>query len=860
MKRALLEKSLRGELVVPEKNPAIPRCLLNPAPLSFAQMRLWILDQLEPGSGLYNIAAGFRLHGPLDIARAERSLNEIVQRHAVLRTRFVSTIGDAVQVTEPHLFVPVMVDDLSRLPEASRDVEARRIAEEEAVQAFDLAQGPLVRVRLLRLHSVDGPNPEHIFLITLHHSIADGWSMDILIREFRALYTADTQGRSSPLPEMSLQYADYAYWQRQWLQGAVLERQLAYWRERLSGHPAALALPADRPRQALQSHRGRGFTLKLSETLSRELDGSSRRQKATLFMTLLAAFKVLLYRYTGQTDVIVGTPVANRDRLEWEELIGLFVNTLVLRTDLSGNPSFTELLGRVREVVLGAQAHQNLPFEQLVEALQPTRDAARSPLFQVMFVLQNAPVRSLELPGISLSPMEIETQTAKFDLTLGMTETPEGLSASWEYNADLFDEATVKRMAAHFEVLLTGLLADPDRRLSELPLLTENERRQLLLDWNGTERPYPATQTVVELFEAQVERTPEAIALVYENQVLSYRELNIRANCLGHYLRANGVGPDVLVGICVERSLEMVVGILGILKAGGAYLPINPDFPAERLVFMLNDARAAVLLTQLGLCDRLEEYRGRLICLDNDWPLIADFSHANLARDIHPENLAYVIYTSGSTGKPKGVGICHRNIVRLLFGVDYSRFDSNQAFLLLSSISFDASTFELWGALLHGGRCVIHPEGLPTLTGLERAIRANRVSVLWLTAGLFNAVIDEKPEILAPITQLLTGGEALSVSHVERALECLPETQLINGYGPTENTTFTCCHAIVPASVEQQSSVPIGRPISNTRIYLLDRYLNPVPIGVPGEIYIGGAGLARGYLNRPGLTAERFIP
>jgi aspartate racemase len=568
--------------------------------LSFAQARLWFLEQLEPGSGAYNMPAAVRLTGSLDVAALKQSLQEIVQRHEALRTTFRMVSGEPIQVIAPILALAVPLVDLHELPEAQQEAQVEQLATEEAQQPFDLAMGPLLRAKLLHLSEA-----EHVLLLTMHHIVSDGWSMGVLIRELVALYEAFSTGKPSPLPQLPIQYADFAHWQRQWLQGEVLAAQLSYWQQQLTGAPPVLELPTDRPRPTVQTFRGATQFLALPEPLSQKLKSLSQRSGVTLFMTLLAAFQTLLYRYTGQEDICIGSPIANRNRSETEGLIGFFVNTLVLRTDLSENPSFQELLGRVREVTLGGYAHQDLPFEQLVEALQPKRNLSHHPLFQVMFALENTPISPLELPGLSLSSLNIDSSTAKFDLTMSMEDTEQGLMGSLEYNTDLFHAATISRMLEHFQTLLEGIVANPEQRLLDLPLLTQPERQQLLVEWNDTQVDYPKHLCIHQLFEAQAEQTPDAVAVVFEDQQLTYGELNRRANQLAHHLRSLNVGPDSLVGICVERSLEMIVGLLGILKAGGAYVPLDPSYPQERLAFMLKDAQVPILLTQQRLVCRL---------------------------------------------------------------------------------------------------------------------------------------------------------------------------------------------------------------------------------------------------------------
>jgi len=824
-------------------------------PLSFAQQRLWFLTQLEPDSPFYNIPAAVRLQGQLNVKALQQSFNEIVSRHEALRTNFQTREGQAVAVISKEKPITLSIFDISNLPENKQQAEIKQQAAQAAQQPFDIGSDHLLRVKLLRLGE-----QEHIVLLTIHHIVSDGWSIGVLVEELATLYQAFCNGQPSPLPALPIQYADFAAWQKQWLQGEVLETQISYWLKQLENAPKVLELPTDHPRPTIQTYRGATYSFELSKELSASLNKLNQQQGSTLFMTLLAGFQILLWRYTGQKDIVVGSPIANRNRADIEGLIGFFVNTLVLRTNLAGNPSFEELLKRVREVALGAYAHQDFPFELLVEQLQPQRDLSYTPLFQMMFVLQNAPMSALELPGLTLTPVESDSGTAQCDLTLSMTETESGLVGSFEYNTDLFAENSIQRMVGHLQTLFEGIVANPQQRLSDLPLLTEFEQHQLLREWNDTATDYPQDKCIHELFEVQVEKTPDAVAVIFENQQLSYRELNRRANQLAHYLRSLGVKPEVLVGICVERSLDMVIGLLAILKAGGAYVPIDPSYPQERLAFMLEDASVSVLLTQTRLVETLPSHKTKVICLDTDWNAIAQESQENPFSQVKSDNLAYINYTSGSTGKPKGVEVVHRGVIRLLFGIDYVNLDAAQRFLQMASISFDASTFELWGALLHGARCVLFPGDIPTPKYLSDILHKHDITTLWMTVALFNAVIDDAPNAFLGIQQLLIGGEALSVSHVLRAQEILPSTQIINGYGPTESTTFSCCYPIPRRLDSTIKSISIGCPIGNTQVYLLDAQLQPVPIGVAGELHIDGAGLARGYLNRPELTAQKFIP
>jgi amino acid adenylation domain-containing protein len=825
----------------------------GPPPASFAQERLWFLDQWEPDSPVYNLGSAFRLSGGLDVTALRQALNEIVRRHEVLRTSFGAQEGQPYQVIAPQLTVELPVVDLQGLPAAQREAEAQRLAREEMVRPFDLERGPLFRASLLRLGA-----GEHLLVVAMHHIVSDGWSDGILFRELEALYEAYHNGQSSPLAELPIQYADFAVWQREWLQGEVLERQLSYWTEQLRGAPPSLELPTDRPRPSLQSYRGAGQSLLLPRTLADSLRAVSRQERVTLFMTLLAAFQTLLHRYTGQDDVVVGSAIANRNRVEIEGLIGFFVNTLVLRTDLSGNPTFRELLARVRDVCLGAYDHQDLPFEKLVAELQPERDPSRQPLFQVLFQMVSFPKGPRKLGDVTLRPLQIRSGTSKFDLLLSVGDHPEGLEAIVAYNTDLFDEDRIERMLGHYKTLLEGIVAAPGAQVGALPILTEAERRELLVDWNRTRTSYPADRCVHELFEEQVGRSPDATAVVCDSDKLTYQQLNARANQLAHHLRGQGVGPEVVAGVFAERSLPMITALLAILKAGGAYLPLDIGYPQERLAFMLHDADVSHVLCQEELLPSLPRTKAQVLGLDTVWEVAGGESQANLSSRVGCENLAYVMYTSGSTGRPKGVTIVHRAIVRLVRETNYVRFAPNDVILHAAPVSFDASTFEIWGPLLNGAQLVVLAEPKPSLEALAAALERHQVSTLWLTAGLFHQMVEHQMDGLQPLRQLLAGGDVLSPEHVKRVLQRLPCT-LINGYGPTESTTFTCCNPMTDAN-EVGASVSIGRPISNTQVYILDRYLQPVPVGVRGELYIAGDGLARGYLNRPALTAESFVP
>ncbi|TCP59201.1 amino acid adenylation domain-containing protein [Tumebacillus sp. BK434] len=831
------QRAAHMPMQLPQIDP-LPRGDDEVLPLSFAQQRLWVLEQMLGGSAAYHFPYAMRLQGELEVSTLARSVQALVHRHEALRTTFQERNGQLVQVigaAEPMLLPAVTVheDDLPELMQA------------EAGRPFDLRRGPLFRASLWRISET-----EHVLLFNMHHIITDGWSYGVLAHELSALYA------NEPLAPLPVQYADFAAAQRNWMQGEVLETQLAYWKRQLDGELPVLELPTDHPRPAVQTYNGTFCKRELPSRLTERLRAFSQQRGVTLYMTLLAAFQTLLHRYTGQEDLLVGSPIAGRNRQEVEGLIGFFVNTLVLRTDLAGNPSFDELLRRVRETVLGAFAHQDVPFERLVEELQPERVLSHSPLFQVSFQLLSA--WQVELQGLDVQSLEVQTSTAKYDLSVAVIEEGDQLALRFDYNTDLFERAMNTRMMEHFRVLLEGIVAEPDQRIGMLPLLTAEERELVLGKWNETAVQYPRECTVHELFERQAERTPDAVAVVYGEQTLTYAELNRRANRVAHELRARGVAPDQPVAIYMERSAELIIGLLAIMKAGGAYLPLDPEYPQERIALMLEDAAAALLLTQSHLANSLPAHTVQIVCLDARWEKSIGDCDTNLQSGTTAEHLAYITYTSGSTGRPKGVCIPHRAVVRLVTGTDYAEFAPEDVFLQFASISFDAATYEIWGSLLNGARLVVYPAGKATLQELGRVIQAQRVTTLWLTAGLFHQMVEEQLPQLAAVKQLLAGGDVLSVPHVKRVLQHLPGLTLINGYGPTESTTFACCYSMTHAE-QAGTAVPIGRPIANTQVYVLDRRLQPVPVGVPGELYLGGDGLAREYLNLPEITAEKFI-
>ena len=818
----------------------------EPLPLSFAQQRLWFLHQLEPNSAAYNMHTSLRISGPLNVKAFEQTVSEIIRRHEILRTIFITREGEPFQIitdAEPQVLSTV---DLRHL--ADKEAQARQLATEESRRPFDLSQGPLLRMTLMQL-----ADDEHIVAFTMHHIISDGWSMGLLINEMTTIYKSFSRNEPSPLPELSMQYADFAKWQRAWLQGEVLDTQLAYWEKKLAGAPSMLELPTDRPRPTVQSYRGATTTLTLSKSVSDALKELSKAEGATLFMTLLAAFNILLSRYTNQQDILVGTDVANRNRHETEPLLGFFINQLVLRTDLSADPTFVELLSRVRETSLEAYAHQDLPFEKLVEAVQPERHLSRSPLFQTKLVLQNVPTGAFELSDLTLSTLEIENNTSRIDLTLAIKDGGEYLSGSLEYSTELFDESTVKRMLGHYTTLLESIAADPQQRISNLSFLSETELGGLLQQSTGTKVDYPANSCIHELFEAQVAKTPDAVAVIFEDQQLTYAELNQRANQLANYLRELGVQEEMLVGLCARRSVDMVVGLLGILKAGGAYLPLDPSYPLERIAFMLDDAQVAVLLTQDELLESLPSHWAQVVCLDSDAEMIEAQSSEKLAAPSTATNLAYVIYTSGSTGKPKGVMVQHAGLCNMIKAqIKEFEIEPDSRVLQFASSSFDASVSEMFIALVAGATLVLgRQESLMPGGELEQLLRNQKVTWATFPPTVLRVLNEEDFQDLAMV---VAAGESLDKETAERWRNRSNGGKLIDAYGPTEGTVCATMGLV------RSETVSIGIPIANGEVYILDEQMQMVPAGVIGELYIGGAGIARGYLNRPELSAEKFVP
>jgi aspartate racemase len=820
-------------------------------PLSATQEGLWMAQQLAPASPLYNMPEAWQIAGPVDIAALERAVNRIVDRHENLRTIFAIKNGIPTQIVQPPGKVRLTISGRGSqdLPEA----EARHLLSLEATRPFNLFSGPLIRVQLLRL-----AKESHILFVNMHHLISDSGSFGIFLNELNELYRAELDGQPVSLPELPVQYADFAIWQREQLSGPGQEAHAQYWLGQLSGALPRLNMPDDYSRPAAQSYRGAAYFFTIPQSVIAGLKALAKQHGVTPFAILLAAYKVLLKRYTRQEDIIVGMPVSGRDRLETEGLIGFFVNTLPIRTRTSADMAFTELVKQVRERTAEAYRHQELSLDAIVKELKLARDLDSHCLIQTVFGMQSPIIETWSLPGCRTEHIELESQTSKFEISLLGTETKGGLRFRLEYNSEVFGEGAMVRFAGHYVNLLEAILADPNQKICHLNFMSEAEREQVTKLWNETRTDYERDLGIHKIFEDQAARAPEATAVVFGEQKLGYGELDRRATKLACRLNRLGVGQGQPVGLCLERSLEMIVGILAILKAGGTYVPLDLSYPPSRLAEMAKDSGTSLILTRKN--NRSHEFlKGREgVCVIEDQG-DSDHQHNNRrSASENPEQSAYIIFTSGSTGHPKAAAIPHRAVVRLVRNTNYIRFSPSDRILQLAPISFDASTFEIWGALLNGGCLVLAPSAPLSLEDLGKFVSANGITTLWLTAGLFHQMVDHQLPSLRNLKFLLAGGETLSVAHTMRAARGLPNCQVINGYGPTENCTFTCCYHIDGAR-KATASVPIGKPISNTFVYILDEHLQPVPPGVPGDLYAGGDGLASGYVNSMQLTEEKFI-
>jgi amino acid adenylation domain-containing protein len=858
-KRDLLLKALSEDCSPQRQSQMVPRRThQSPCRLSFAQERLWFHNQLEPGSTIFNLPFGVRLTGCLNTLALEQSFNAAVQRHEILRTTFTLVASRPMQVIAPSLILPMPVIDLQEVDAAERDRISRKMIDDEATKSFDLSCGPLIRVLVLRLGE-----SEHLLILTVHHIIVDLWSFEVLVKEIATLYEAFLAGKPSPLSEPQLQYADYAEWQREHFEGEVLESHIAYWRKQLAGVPDALELPTDRPRSSVQGSRGARESIDLSKSLTDALRKLSLREGVSLFMTLLAAFQALLYRYTGEGDIVVGTRIAERDWMHAGGLVGLLVNLLPLRTDLSDNPSFRELLKRVRQVTLGAFAHQHLSFEQQVAALQPKRDVSRPALIQVMFVVQNVLMPALHLPDLTLQPFPVESGTAKYDLDFWLLENDAGgLAGSIEYPTSLFDASTIQRLLQHFRRILENVTTNIDVRLSDLTLMPEAEERQLAR-WNNTQAEYPQDSCLSELFEEQAARTPEAMAVIDSNEQLTYRQLNARANKLAHWIRNQGVGPEVMVSVFLERSVQTLVSIIAILKAGGVYVPLDSSYPSAHLAFVLSDTKSPVVITEQRLLPKLPPFKGTTICLDSQQHLLTQYSEVNPNKTTVPDNAAYVMYTSGTTGRPKGVIVAQRQLLNRCAWMWRSYpFGVGEVACQRTTANFSVSIWEFLGALLQGLPTVILGEDVVKhIPQLIRELAHFKVTRIVVVPSLLRSILESPADLEGELDRLklwTTCGEALPLELFRKFTQRLPHATLINQYGASEvnDAAFYDTRREPP----ERPRVPLGRPIDNVKIHILDERLRLVPVGIPGMLHVESVSLARGYLNASDLTAERFIP
>ncbi|MDQ1350349.1 MAG: hypothetical protein QG657_650 [Acidobacteriota bacterium] len=824
----------------------------GPFKLSFAQRRIWFLQQFDPGSAAYNDPTALRIKGPLNISTLELTLNEIVRRHRVIQMNFPAKEGQPTQVFKKieHLIITVL--DLQTGTDVEKQI--RDFVNHFSRQPFDLADAPLIRAGLLRIATDD-----YALVVSIHHIVMDGWSKGIMLKELISLYEAFNQGKPSPLGELPIQYTDYVQWLHEWMQGQLYETQLAYWRTALAGSPTMLELPTDHPRPNMLSGKGSVQPFYIQGDKLQELNTLARRENVTLFMLLMAVYNTLLFRYSGQEDILIGIPIAGRHRIELEGLIGLFVNTLVIRTDLSRNPTFEILLLGVRSAFSEAYKYQDIPFERLVEELNPQRNLGVTPLFQVMFQLQNAPMPAISISDLTIIPIQIDTGFSQMDLSLTMWEEAGGMKGTFEYSTDLFEVDTIRRITAHFQALLDAVLSSVDQAISQLPMLSEEEKQHLLVHWNDTDCDYPADICIYRLFEICVEKNPNETAVIFENRQLTYTELNCQANQLAHLLHEMNVGTETLVGICMENSLDLIVGVMGILKTGGAYIPMDPTYPDGRLMSILKDACSTVLITATTELSRFEWYGKRIVCLDNEKDFISGKSDNNCLNGCCAENAACVIYTSGSSGEPKGILIDNRNIVNLVYSFirSYSPGPGDRI-LPLTSIASASFVGEILPILTSGGAIFLADRvSFLDIKKLKLLISTQDITILSTVPSMI-ARLNSAEWRPGKLRLLLSGGEALSAGDIDHLIEAIT---IVNGYGLTEATvcsTYTIVNEM-GLNFSKYPIIPVGKPIINTKVYILDRYYNVVPIGVPGEMYIGGEGISRGYLNNPELTAEKFI-
>lgn len=856
-KKAILDALLRQEGLSSAEDKIPRRQESGPAPLSFAQQRLWFFDQFEPASFAYNLITAVSLSGAFDVTALQKAFDEMVRRHEALRTTFDFRDGQPVQIIHDHHSIPLRCIGAMHLPEGQQRQQIQDLLREQALQPFDLRKGPLLRATL-----VQQATDQHVLILAIHHIVSDAWSMNVLVREITLLYRTFAGGGVPDLPPLPVQYADFAVWQRNWLQGEILAQQLEYWKAQLGHAPAILELPADHPRPVVQTYNGADFTFGLPPALSQSLKVLCRKEDATLYMVLLACFKILLHRYTGQQEIIVGSPIANRQRKELEGLIGFFINTLPVRATIAGDLSFREFLQRVRDAALGAYAHQDLPFEYLVEQFQPERNLSHSPLVQVIFSFEVASQPVVDMPGLTATILDKENKAAKFDLSLYASDRGSEIVGTLEYNVDLFKKETIERMAGHLLTVLAAAVSNPAQRISEFPLLTRHERYEILTTWNATDAPYPQHLCAHQLFEAQVRLTPNQTAIVFENQELSYSQLNARANQVARRLAALGSRPGELIGIFMERSLEMVVAVLGIAKSGAACLPLDPAYPKERLAFMLQDSAAAIVVSQQHLASSLPGIATQLLCLDSELTVIAGEDENDLQVAVSPENWLYVIYTSGSTGRPKGVLVPHRVLMNLVAWHQASPRQSRRT-LQFASLNFDISFEEIFSTLATGGTLVVAPQSIRIdVRLLGSYLEEHKVERFHLPGTVMQKLAEEfssHPELLGSVREFMVGGEQLQISRpMVDLFSRLQNCVLYNHYGPTESHIVTS-FPLHGAPELWPALPPLGRPIINAELYVLDAYMQPAPIGVPGELYLGGAVLSHGYLKRPDLTAERFV-